>query len=139
MNLRKDHYRLHCASSTLRSKKSRVAPLREPSWAASPSGGGLYAESGLQSCQGSGACRRPAVPVQWLLLKELRWTLRVLEPSPCWDVDNCVLFWIHFESQESRESSESKDEIQHCTVDHLARGSMKNAANCASECELQDT
>jgi len=23
-------------------------------------------------------------------------------------------------------------------VDHLARGSMKNAANCASECELQD-
>lgn len=28
---------------------------------------------------------------------------------------------------------------QHCTVDHLARGSMKNAANCASECELQDT
>ena len=24
------------------------------------------------------------------------------------------------------------------TVDHLARGSMKNAANCASECELQD-
>ena len=28
---------------------------------------------------------------------------------------------------------------QHCAVDHLARGSMKNAANCASECELQDT
>ena len=27
---------------------------------------------------------------------------------------------------------------QHCTVDHLARGSMKNAANCESECELQD-
>lgn len=27
---------------------------------------------------------------------------------------------------------------QHCTVDHLARGSMKNAANCVSECELQD-
>ena len=25
------------------------------------------------------------------------------------------------------------------TVDHLARGSMKNAANCASTCELQDT
>jgi len=24
-------------------------------------------------------------------------------------------------------------------VDHLARGSMKNAANCASTCELQDT
>ena len=24
-------------------------------------------------------------------------------------------------------------------MDHLARGSMKNAANCASECELQDT
>jgi len=23
--------------------------------------------------------------------------------------------------------------------DHLARGSMKNAANCASTCELQDT
>ena len=32
-----------------------------------------------------------------------------------------------------------KREIQHYTVDHLARGSMKNAANCASECELQDT
>ena len=29
-------------------------------------------------------------------------------------------------------------EKQYCTVDHLARGSMKNAANCASECELQD-
>ena len=29
--------------------------------------------------------------------------------------------------------------IQHCTVDHLARGSMKNAVNCVSECELQDT
>ena len=28
--------------------------------------------------------------------------------------------------------------ISHFTVDHLARGSMKNAANCASECELQD-
>ena len=27
----------------------------------------------------------------------------------------------------------------HYTVDHLAWGSMKNAANCASECELQDT
>lgn len=29
--------------------------------------------------------------------------------------------------------------IQPWTVDHLARGSMKNAANCASTCELQDT
>ena len=25
------------------------------------------------------------------------------------------------------------------TVDHLARGSMKTAANCVSKCELQDT
>ena len=32
-----------------------------------------------------------------------------------------------------------KTEIQLLTVDHLARGSMKNAAKCASACELQGT
>lgn len=41
-------------------------------------------------------------------------------------------------------SKEKKKKILHkirlpWTVDHLARGSMKNAANCASTCELQDT
>ena len=35
-------------------------------------------------------------------------------------------------------SSDNLD-IQLVTVDHLARGSMKNAAKCASACELQDT
>lgn len=30
-------------------------------------------------------------------------------------------------------------QIQHYTVDHLARGSMKNGANSVTQCELQDT
>ncbi len=32
-----------------------------------------------------------------------------------------------------------KPQIQHYTVDHLARGSMKNGANSVTQCELQDT
>ena len=38
-----------------------------------------------------------------------------------------------------RQNEIERERKQHCAVDHLARGSMKNAANCVSECELQDT
>ena len=31
------------------------------------------------------------------------------------------------------------EKTQHYTVDHLARGSMKNGANSVMPCELQDT
>ena len=40
---------------------------------------------------------------------------------------------------ELREGRRLRQNAQHYAVDHLARGSMKNAANCVSECELQDT
>ena len=34
---------------------------------------------------------------------------------------------------------ELETKTQHYTVDHLARGSMKNGANSVTQCELQDT
>ena len=53
-------------------------------------------------------------------------------PSPRGGMSNLVYFIFHFIAYGQLTF------IQHCTVDHLARGSMKNAANCASECKLQD-
>lgn len=49
------------------------------------------------------------------------------------------LIFFSFCSSFLRRRTDIESERPRCTVDHLARGSMKNAANCASECELQDT
>ncbi len=51
-------------------------------------------------------------------------------------VDSCGK---RLQSQTFQASVPWKTQIQHYTVDHLARGSMKNGANSVTQCELQDT
>ena len=64
-----------------------------------------------------------------------------LEPFPALGCEklNGVLPFLFSQLRRFGSDNQRKERKQHCTVDHLARGSMKNAANCASECELQDT
>ena len=47
--------------------------------------------------------------------------------------------WKTVLSYEKLTSRKAGNQIQHHTVDHLARGSMKNGANSVTQCELQDT
>ena len=46
---------------------------------------------------------------------------------------------VKFSNRDRARKGKDSNPIQLCAVDHLARRSMKNAANCVSECELQDT
>lgn len=89
---------------------------------------------------GVSACR-PGVwgAVLRLTARRRSTAVRILAPAwvyfelPAMGCVKLVLFFL------TELLTETNLKIQHYTVDHLARGSMKNAANCASECELQDT
>ena len=61
---------------------------------------------------------------------------RVRDLPPRWEVQLTHTFAL---LTKSLWTSVRESKTQHYTVDHLARGSMKNGANSVMPCELQDT
>ena len=61
---------------------------------------------------------------------------RVRDLPPRWEVQLTHAFAL---LAKSLWTSVRESKTQHYTVDHLARGSMKNGANSVMPCELQDT
>ena len=61
---------------------------------------------------------------------------RVRDLPPRWEVQLTHAFAL---LTKSLWTSVRESKTQHYTVDHLARGSMKNGANSVMPCELQDT
>ena len=145
MNLRKDHYWFEVGPLLASdSPNSRSAP--DCVYAVSGSSVGRSLVCGRpQHCERAPWLSRSGRPAGGLRLAQVRSNRPKLSASPI-KVWVCKLFPVVDMYNRSfslkvllLERAANVEKIQHCTVDHLARGSMKNAANCASSCELQDT
>ncbi len=163
MNLRKDHYRLLVYFQTrdkpplgTRTPESVLGVLaRLPALATSLAGrpdllSAVVSRDGPRLSRYRTPFTDPPGPVSGRRKGEL-WDVceRFKEPSPrpgfvispmlgcAADTFLLCLSLVERDTVSGRRSENEK--TQHYTVDHLARGSMKNGANSVMPCELQDT
>ena len=144
MNLRKDHYRFS-KSWYFAIQNSREFSFEGNSGAAGLSAGGRTL---LRTVSSELICSTRFVfaggPWLWV-----RCTVdRTMVTNPLKDLRPCLGFFVALPPREElstflffvKQANFGQLLLyeQYYTVDHLARGSMKNAANCVSECELQD-
>ena len=154
MNLRKDHYRLLVFTDLLQLKPPRVSGRA----AFGPLVRALELRLACRRSQrlrltarshvgrlGEDGPRLPRYRTPFERLLEL-WDVqrfkrapasaRVRDLPPRWEVQLTHAFAL---LTKSLWTSVRESKTQHYTVDHLARGSMKNGANSVMPCELQDT